>query len=314
MAALIIRRILQMIVVLFFVSIIVFLIMQLLPGDPARIMLGSQATEEQIELFRQEMGLDKPLPIQYLNWLGGVLQGDLGRSVVQRDDVSKMIGERLPITLQLGIYSLLCSILIGVPAGVMAAVKRGSVLDSFILFVANTGLAMPSFWLAILTVYIFSMNLGWLPVQGYVPLSQDFWGHVKHMVLPVLALSTSSLAMFARQTRSAMLEVIRQDYIRTARAKGLRENYVILKHALRNALLSIITLLGLVLGQTIGFTVLIETVFNIPGLSRLLVQSIFSHDYVVVQGCVLIIALLVSVVNLLVDLSYQYADPKIRYD
>jgi peptide/nickel transport system permease protein len=246
--------------------------------------------------------------------LGGVLQGDLGRSVVQRDDVSNMIGDRLPITLQLGVYSILCSILIGVPAGIIAAVKRGSALDSLILFLSNTGLAMPNFWLAILAVYVFSMTLGWLPVQGYVSISEDVWGHVKHMLLPVLVLSTSSLASFARQTRSAMLEVIRQDYIRTARAKGLRENYVIIKHALRNALIPIITLLGLVLGHTIGFTVLIETVFNIPGMSRLLVQSIFSQDYVVVQGCVLIIAVIVSVVNLLVDISYRYVDPKIRYD
>jgi peptide/nickel transport system permease protein len=314
MATLIVRRLLQTIVVLFFVTVLVFMIMQLLPGDPARIMLGLDASEEQIEQFRKEMGLDKPIPVQYMTWLGGVITGDLGRSIVQRNDVSQMILSRLPVTLQLGVYAIAMALIISIPAGIIAAVKRGTAIDSVIVFLCNTGLSVPNFWLAILAVYLFSMTLGWLPVHGYVPLGEDVVGHLKHIFLPALILSTNSLAALTRQTRSAMLEVIRQDYIRTARSKGLAEKYILMKHAFRNALIPIITVLGLALSSTIGYTVLIETVFNIPGMSRLLVNSLFSQDYPVVQGCVLIIGIIVSVINLVVDMMYRYVDPRVRFD
>jgi peptide/nickel transport system permease protein len=290
------------------------MIMQLLPGDPARIMLGLDASEEQIEQFRKEMGLDKPIPVQYMTWLGGVITGDLGRSIVQRNDVSQMILSRLPVTLQLGVYAIAMALIISIPAGIIAAVKRGTAIDSVIVFLCNTGLSVPNFWLAILAVYLFSMTLGWLPVHGYVPLGEDVVGHLKHIFLPALILSTNSLAALTRQTRSAMLEVIRQDYIRTARSKGLAEKYILMKHAFRNALIPIITVLGLALSSTIGYTVLIETVFNIPGMSRLLVNSLFSQDYPVVQGCVLIIGIIVSVINLVVDMMYRYVDPRVRFD
>jgi peptide/nickel transport system permease protein len=289
------------------------MIMQLLPGDPARIMLGSDATQEQIDFLRKEMGLDQPLPVQYLHWLGNVLQGDLGKSIFYKDAVSSTIATRLPITFQLGIYSLLLSLLIGIPAGVLAAVKRGTAVDSTIVFLSNSGIAIPSFWLAVLGVYVFSMKMGLLPVQGYVSPLEDFGESFKHMVMPVIVLAMAPLASLTRQTRSAMLEVIRQDYIRTARSKGLKEGIVIVRHALRNALIPIITLLGLSLGHIVGGSVFIESVFNIPGMGRLLVQSILTQDYIVVQGCVLIIAAVVAIVNLIVDITYSYVDPRIHY-
>ncbi|MED4601611.1 ABC transporter permease [Paenibacillus validus] len=314
MATFILRRLLQTVIVLLIVTMLVFLIMQLLPGDPARIMLGSEATQEQIDLLREEMGLDQPLPVQYLHWLGNVLQGDLGKSLYYKDAVTGTIATRLPITLQLGIYSLLLALLIGIPAGVIAAVKRGSAWDSAVLLISNSGISIPSFWLAILGVYLFSMQLGWLPVQGYVSPWEDFGESVKHMLMPIFVLALASLASIARQTRSAMLEVIRQDYIRTARSKGSKERLVIVKHALRNALIPIITLLGLQLGHIVGGMVFIESVFNIPGMGRLIVQSILNQDFIVVQGCVLVIAAIVALVNLIVDITYSYVDPRIHYE
>jgi peptide/nickel transport system permease protein len=243
-----------------------------------------------------------------------VITGDLGQSIVHRNEVSQMIMNRLPITLQLGIYAIIIAMLISIPAGIIAAVKRGTTIDSIIVFLCNTGMSVPTFWLAILAVYLFSMTLGWLPPYGYVPLEENVGAHFMHILLPALILSTNSLAMLTRQTRSAMLEVIRQDYIRTARSKGLKENYILIKHALRNALIPIITVLGLSLGNTIGYTVLIETVFNIPGMSRLLVDALFSQDYPVVQGCVLFIGVIVSVINLVVDMMYRFVDPRVRFD
>jgi peptide/nickel transport system permease protein len=307
------RRLGQTVLVLFIVSIIVFMIMHLLPGDPAKIMLGTNATQEQLDLLTKEMGLDKPLPVQYVHWFGHVLQGDLGNSITYKEKVSNLIATRLPKTLFIGALALFFTLLIGIPAGVIAAVKRGSVIDSAITSLANFGIAVPSFWLAFLGVYLFSLKLGWLPVQGYTSPFDDFWLSVKKLIMPVALLSLTSLSSIARQTRSAMLEVIRQDYIRTARSKGLLDRIVIVKHAFRNALIPIVTLLGLSLGYLVGGSVFIEQVFNIPGMGRLMVQSIFGQDYVVVQGCVLLVATVVALANLCVDLAYSYIDPRIRY-
>jgi peptide/nickel transport system permease protein len=288
--------------------------MQMLPGDPALIMLGSDATKEQLEMLREELGLNDPILVQYFHWLGNVFQGDLGTTINHKEDVAKLIFSRLPITLSIGILALCVTVLIGVPLGVLAAVKRGTFIDSVVVVFTNFAVALPNFWLAVLGVYFISIKLGWLPVQGFVPPSENFAKSVQHLIMPVLILSTSSLASVTRQTRSSMLEVIRQDYIRTARSKGVMERMVILKHALRNALIPIITLLGLQLGHVVGMSVLIEQVFNIPGLGRLLVSAIFQKDFVIVQGCVLVIACIVAIANLIVDILYRYVDPRIQYE
>lgn len=313
MTTYLIRRLLQTLVILLFVTMIVFLIMHLLPGDPVRIMLGDEATPEQIELMRKELGLDKPLPVQYLSWLGDVLQGDLGRSIAYKQDVNELVAKRIPITFHLGFSAFILAIIIGIPAGVIAAVKRGSWIDSLITVSANLGMAVPTFWLGILGVYLFALKLGWLPVQGYTSPFEDPWQSFRQSIMPIILMSLTALASLTRQTRSAMLEVIRQDYIRTARSKGLSERRVILGHALRNALIPVVTLLGMQLGHLVGGSVFIEQVFNIPGMGRLMVQSIFGQDYVVVQSVVLIVAATVALANLLVDIAYGYIDPRIRY-
>ncbi|WP_019636454.1 ABC transporter permease [Paenibacillus fonticola] len=313
MLTFIVRRILQTLFILFFVSIIVFMIMHLLPGDPVSIMLGDYASQEEIENLRQELGLDKPLPIQYMNWVTNVLRGDLGNSIAYNQSVNALIQQRLPISFHIGLLSFLLAIMIGVPAGIIAAVKRGSWVDSLITVTANMGMAVPVFWLGILGVYLFSLKLGWLPVQGYTSPFDDFWRSMHQSIMPIVLLSLGSLASLARQTRSSMLEVIRQDYIRTARAKGLSERKVVLGHALRNALIPVITLLGMGLAHLVGGSVFIEQVFNIPGMGRLMVQSIFGKDYIVVQSVVLIVASVVAFGNLAVDIAYGFIDPRIRY-
>ncbi|MFS0776919.1 ABC transporter permease [Neobacillus sp. 3P2-tot-E-2] len=309
----IVRRLFQTIVILFIVSILVFSLMHLLPGDPVSIMLGDNATQEEVEHLRQELGLDKPLPLQYANWIGDLLRGDLGQSISLNEDVNELMKQRLPVSFHIGTMAFILAMIIGIPAGVIAAVKRGGWLDSLITVTANLGMAVPIFWLGILGIYLFSLKLGWLPVQGYTSPSEDFWKSLHQSIMPVVLLSLVSLAQLARQTRSSMLEVIRQDYIRTARAKGLKENHVIMKHALRNALIPVITLLGMGLANLVGGSVFIEQVFNIPGMGRLMVQSIFGKDYIVVQSVVIIIATVVAFANLLVDIAYGFVDPRIRY-
>lgn len=313
MLTFIVRRLLQTVIILFIVSIIVFLIMHLLPGDPVSIMLGDQASKEEIARLRTELGLDKPLGVQYADWLLQVLQGNLGRSISYNESVGKLISERLPASFHIGLSAFILAIVIGIPAGIIAAVKRGGRLDSLITVTANLGMAVPVFWLGILGVYLFSLKLGWLPVQGYTSPFDDFWESFRKSVMPVVLLSLVSLASLTRQTRSSMLEVIRQDYIRTARAKGLKESQVIMKHALRNALIPVITILGMGLAHLVGGSVFIEQVFNIPGMGRLMIQSIFGKDYIVVQSVVLIVATAVAFGNLAVDIAYGFIDPRIRF-
>lgn len=312
MATFIVRRLIQTVVILFLLSILVFAIMHLLPGDPVAIMLGDQASVEEINRLRSELGLDRPVPIQYLDWLFGLFRGDLGRSIVYNEDVADLVRTRLPVSLHIGLSAFLLAIAIGIPAGILAALKRGSWIDSLITVLANAGIAVPVFWLAILGIYLFSLKLGWLPVQGYTSPFEDFGRSLRQSVMPVLFLSLITLAQLARQTRSAMLEVLRQDYIRTARAKGLKESRVIVRHALRNALIPVITLLGLGLAHLVGGSVFIEQVFNLPGMGRLMVQSIFGKDYIVVQSLVIIIATVVALCNLAVDIAYGLIDPRIR--
>lgn len=310
----ILKRIGQSIIVLFIVTVLVFLIMHMMPGDPVAIYLGETATPEQIEFYTKEFGLDQPLYVQYFKWVGGLFQGEMGRSISFSMDVTDLLPKRIITTLSVTVPAFILSIVLGVTLGVLSATHRGKFLDSVISVFANIGIATPAFWVGIILVYILSLQLGWLPVQGYTPLSEDFVLGIRQLIMPVIVLSLGHTASIARQTRSAMLEVISSDYIRTARSKGLKEKTVTLRHGLRNALVPIVTLLGMSVGGLIGGTVLIEQLFVIPGVGSLMMTAILNKDYMVVQNVVFIIALFVMVCNLLVDILYGYIDPRIRVD
>jgi peptide/nickel transport system permease protein len=314
MVSYILRRLIQTVIVLIFVSMIAFSLLHITPGDPVLIMLGTEATQIQIDALRHDLGLDQPLPVQYMHWFTNMLQGNLGSSILYRENVTKLIAARVPITFQLGLIALVLSTLLSIPAGILSAVRRGSWLDSAITVSANIGMAVPIFWLGILGIYLFALQLGWLPVQGYTSPFDDFWLNTRQLIMPAICLAVVPLASLTRQTRSSMLEVIRQDYIRTARAKGLKEGAVITGHALKNAIVPVVTLLGLQLRNLVGGSVLVEQVFNIPGMGRLMVNAVFNKDYVVVQGTIMVVAIVVALANLAVDISYGYIDPRIRYE
>jgi len=314
MVSYVIRRIGQSLIVLVFVTLMVFFTMHAIPGDPVAIFLGPSATVEQIEHYTKILGLDQPVFIQYFKWLTGLFQGEMGRSIALAKDVVEILPTRINVTLAITFPALVISTIAGVSLGIWAAIRRGKIADSAISVFSNISIAAPAFWIGILLVYIFSLKLGWLPVQGYTPLSQDFSMGIKKLIMPVLVLSLGRVAGFARQTRSAMLEVIGQDYIRTARSKGLNENNVILRHALRNAIIPVVTLMGMSVSGLIGGTVLIEQLFVIPGVGSLLMTAIMNKDYMVVQNIVFVIALMVLSCNLIVDILYGYIDPRIRLE
>ena len=318
MTAYIIRRLLIAVIVIILVTIMVFSAMRLLPGDPLVIFMGQSAgmgqmSDEVREQLYIEYGLDKPPVVQYFDWIGGVLRGDLGKSITYRDDVTTLMAERFPITLHIGLVAFIIGNFIGIIIGIIAALRRGTWIDSFVTVVSYIGITIPVFWLGLLLMYIFGLKLDWLPLTGYVSPFDDFWLSIKHLVMPVMCMMITGLAIIARQTRSSVLEVMNQDYIRTAWAKGLRERSIVLKHMLKNSLIPVVTLLGLGVAIIIGGSVLVETVFAIPGMGRLLVTSVFQQDYVVVQSGVLIISIIVILSNLVVDLSYVWLDPRIRY-
>lgn len=318
MTAYIIRRLTQGIVVLFLMTLIVFFSMRLLPGDPLIIFMGQQASsgamgEEQLESMRRFYGLDKPIMVQYFNWLGGILKGNLGKSIYYRQDVGGLLRERFPITLHLGVTAWVLSTFVGILLGVLAGIRRGTWIDSVSTTLANIGITVPIFWLGILLIYILGLKLKWLPIFGYTSPFDDFWMSTKQMIMPVFCIAIPGIAYTARQSRSAMLEVIKQDYIRTAWSKGLRESTVIMRHALKNGLIPVITLMGIGLGLVLGGSVLVETVFAIPGIGQLLVTSVFAQDYIVVQSSTVVIAGLIILINLIVDISYGWLDPRIRY-
>lgn len=310
----ILSRVTQTIIVVFLVSLIAFSLLQFVPGDPARTILGNEASEEQIELLRQELGLDQPFVVQYWRWLSNAVRGDFGTSLIYRLPVSELFATRLPITGYLSLLSFIASIVVGIAAGIICATRRGSFLDQIVSLLANIGVAIPIFWLGVLGIYIFGLTLGWLPIQGWTSPFDNFWQSTKQVIMPVILLAVPSVALLARQTRSSMLEIISQDYIRTARSKGLEERAIIYKHALKNAFVPIITLLGLQVRILVGGSVLVETVFNIPGMGRLLVTSAFNKDFLVMQGGVLILGLAVCLANLLVDILYTWVDPRMRYE
>jgi peptide/nickel transport system permease protein len=295
----------------------VFLVMRLLPGDPILLLVSKsqvqQSTEEQINSLRHKYGLDKPMIIQYFDWIGGVIHGDFGVSIITGRSVAHEIAGRVPITFHLGGLALIIGFIVGVPSGVICAVKRGGWIDSVVTTLANIGITIPVFWLGVMMMYLFALQLGWLPVFGYTSPFKDFWLNTKQIIMPVFCEAVTPIAFTARQTRSSMLEVMEQDYIRTAWSKGLRGQAVVLRHALKNGLIPVVTLTGLGVPIVIGGSVLIETVFNIPGMGRLAVSSVFSQDYTITQGVILIIAIAVVFSNLVIDLSYGWLDPRIRY-
>jgi peptide/nickel transport system permease protein len=317
MATYIIRRILQMILVLLIITVIVFLLVRLLPGDPILLYLSSSSvreiTQEQIDVMKHDFGLDKSLWVQYFDWLGNVITGDLGNSIIHRGKVTDDVKQRLPITLHIGILAFIASIIIGIPLGVISAVRRGSWMDNVLTSLGNLGVCVPIFWLGILLIYLFGLKLQLLPVFGYTSPFEDFWLNTKEIILPTFCIAAPGIASAVRLTRSSMLEVLQQDYIRTAWSKGLRERIVIIRHALKNGLIPVITLKGMTMANIVGGSVLIETVFSIPGMGRLMVEAIFSHDYMMIQGAILIVGLFLLTVNLLIDLSYGWLDPRVRY-
>jgi peptide/nickel transport system permease protein len=318
MTTYIIRRLIMAVIVLLLVMTIVFFAMRLLPGDPIRMLVAQSQevnfTEEQVELLRQQNGLDRPLIVQYFNWLADVVRGDLGRSVFTRAPVIDQIKYRVPVTLYLGVLSLIISIIIGVPAGIISAIRRGTWIDTVVTTLANLGITVPQFWLGVILMYVFALYLDWLPVMGYTSPFKDFWMSTRQVIMPVICLAIFPIAGNARQTRSAMLEVMHQDYIRTAWSKGLRERTIVIKHALKNGMIPVITLIGAGVGQILGGVVFIEQVFAIPGMGRLAVTSVTSQDYPYVQAIILIIAATTLLSNLAVDLAYGWLDPRIRYE
>jgi ABC-type dipeptide/oligopeptide/nickel transport system permease component len=301
----VIRRLLALIPILLGASILIFAVMRLVPGDPARQALGPEATGDQVELLRKQWRLDEPLPVQYAAWLGRAVQGDFGRSTVSRVPAREEILSRFPATLQLTLASMVVSVVLGIFFGVVAAVKHNSLVDRSSMVLALIGVCTPSFWLGLMLILVFSVKFGWLPSFGK--------GGLSHLILPAATLGTGASAILARVTRSSMIEVLGEDYVRTARAKGLRENVVIVRHALKNALIPIITIVGLEFGGLLSGSVVTETVFAYPGLGQLLINAINNRDFPVVQGALLLFAVQFVLVNLAVDLLYARADPRISY-
>lgn len=308
------RRLASLVPVLAVVGIVVFSLVHLTPGDPARVMLGQSASPERIAQLQSDLGFDKPLPVQFLTWAGDVLTGDLGTSVYSGGPVLDIIMDRLGPTVSLTLLSMLMALLIAIPSAVLAVWKRDSLLDPAFMSVSLVGISIPNFWLGIVLILVFPVTLGWLPVSGYAPLSAGLWPWLSHLLLPAAALSAQVSGLIARMLRDGMLEVINQNYVRTAHAKGVKERLVLTKHVFFNAMIPTTTVIGVCFASLLGGAVVIETIFAIPGVGGLVVESISRRDYPVLQGTVLFIAVVYVLVNLLVDLFYAVLDPRIRYD
>jgi peptide/nickel transport system permease protein len=306
------KRLLHLIPTLFFVSVMIFCLQKLLPGDPALVMAGEEKDPAVIAQIRQQYRLDQPLYIQYVYWLIGVLTGNLGESMRLKEPVLRLITQKFPVTLQLALMAIVISLLIGVTAGVVSAIRKNSKLDYAMNLFALWGLSTPNFWLGIMLIFVFSVWLGWLPASGYVSPFEDFGLSIKTTILPAFVLGNSFAAVLMRHTRSAMLQAMTSDYVRTARAKGLTERVVIIKHAMRNALTPVITLGALELGTLLSGAVLTEQVFSIPGFGKLLVDSVFNRDYAVVQGVTLVTATTYILLNLAADIAYVLVNPRLR--
>lgn len=306
------RRLVSLIPIAFVMSVVVFTTTMLLPGDPAVSILGQASTAEQREAIREQLGLNDPLPVQYGRWLGRMVVGDLGKSIVTKQPVLETLRQRMPVTIELMFLSTLLAVAIGVPAGILAATRRGSAIDTFASLIAMGGIAIPYFWLGVLLILLFAVNLHWLPPSGYVAFSVNPGENLRLMILPAVTVGSGTAAIIMRQTRTSVLETLGNDFIRTARSKGLHERVVIYKHALKNAMLSVSTVIGLQVSALIGGAVVTETVFAMPGLGRLIVDGIFRRDFPVVTGSILFVVVGVLLINLLTDLSYVALDPRIQ--
>lgn len=310
MLRLLVRRLLQAIPVMLIVSAVIFAVAVALPGDPSLIILGENAPEAARERIRQELGLDDPIVIQFWNWLTNAITGDLGKSFKSGEAVVSILMDRIPVTLELASLSLVFSVVIGVPLGMVAAIRRNTWVDAAVSVLSVSALAMPFFWIGILLIMLFTLRLGLLPPSGYVPFTEDPVANLTHMIMPVVTLGSAYVAIVARQTRAAMIQVLSADYVRTARAKGASEFRVVAVHGFRNALVAIVTVVGLQFAGMMGGAVVTETVFQLPGLGRMITDSIFGRDYGLLQGGVLIVVLGVIIVNLLTDLLYNLLDPR----
>ena len=312
MLTFILRRVLIAIPTLFLVSVMVFGLLKLLPGDPAIALAGEERDPQVIEYLRVKYGLDQPLPVQYATWLGDILRGDFGLSIRTRLPIGEMIAQKLPVTLQLSIQAMIIALLVGIPAGVVAALWRGTAVDFLVSTVGLGGLSVPSFWLGIMLILFFAVSLGWLPSGGYVGFFTDPLGNLAHTLLPSIVLGTAASAIVMRHTRSSMIAVLKEDFVRTARAKGLREHRVVVRHALRNGLIPVVTTATLHLGELLSGAVLTEQVFGIPGFGKMIVDGVFSRDYAVVQAVVLVSAVMFLAMSLIADIAYVLLSPRLR--
>ena len=306
------RRILISIPTIILISMFVFGIQKLLPGDPVLVMAGEERDPQVIEFLREKYHLNDPIPVQYLSWIGNAARGDLGISLRTNQPVLVLIGQKLPVTIQLAVMALIVALFIGIPAGVLSAYKKGTWVDWLANIVALSGLSIPNFWLGIMLILLVSVNLGWLPASGYRSPTEDFWLSIKTMLMPAFVLGTGLAATLMRHTRSAMLGVLSSDYVRTARAKGMPERVVLVNHALRNALVPIVTVITLLFGELLAGAVLTEQIFTIPGFGKLVVDAVFNRDYAVVQGIVLCTGIAFIFMNILADAIYLILNPKMR--
>jgi peptide/nickel transport system permease protein len=307
------RRVLSLIPTLFVVAVVVFTLVHMTPGDPAAAMLGPEATQEQIQKVRNDLGLNEPIPTQFVKWVGRAVTGNLGTSIFLSQPVTAAIAQRVEPTGLLTLLATVIAVGLGVPAGVIAASRHNQLGDRVMMVLALLGLSVPSFWLGLNLILLFGVRMPILPAAGYTSLAEDPLDALRHLILPAFSLGFAQAGLIARMARSAMLDVMRQDYMRTARAKGLAQRLVIYRHGLRNALIPTLTVIGLTISTLAGGAVVTETVFNLPGAGRLLLQSVLRRDYPVIQGAVLCVALLYAVVNLVVDLAYAWIDPRVRY-
>jgi len=314
MQAYIIRRLGTLVVTLLLVSIIIFLVIHVIPGDPAQIILGTEANPDTLERVREKLGLNRPLSVQYLDWLKGVLIGDFGWSIHYDMLISTLIAGRLLVTLPLAVLAMFFTAILSIPLGIYAATHHNSIGDYGIMVFSQLGISIPAFWLGILLILLFAVRLHWFPAGGFISWSEGPLAALKSLLLPALALGVIRASIITRMTRSSLLEVLGEDYVQTARSKGLKERIVIYKHALRNSLISIVTVLGLQLGGLLAGAIIIESVFYLPGMGRLVILAISQRDLPVVQGIVLFIATIIILVNLLVDILYGFLDPRIRYE
>ncbi|MEH7254879.1 ABC transporter permease [Neobacillus niacini] len=308
------KRLLSLIPVLFTVSIAIFLIIHITPGDPATVILGDEASPEELKELRTELGLDQPILQQYLSWLTSVISGDFGDSYFMHQPVITAIIEHLGPTLSLALIAQFLSLVIAIPLGIIAAKKRGTMIDQGVMTVSLFGMSLPSFLLGLLLILIIGVSLRWLPVAGYAPLSEGFWEHYKYLLMPSIALGAIQSALIARMTRSSMLDVLNMDFIKTAKAKGIHENKIIFIHAFRNAFLPILTVIGQTFGTLIAGAVVTETIFNIPGLGQLVINSVERRDYPMIQGVVLFVTLSYVFINLVIDILYGFIDPRVRVE